>query len=188
MAEHVLVIGGTGMLKDACLELAARGYVVSVVGRDTGRLEAMMMDASAAGNMLSPLEVDYFRTDAFTQAVRHAVELFGPIDAVVAWVRSDAREVLPATMREVSAAGRSWRLFEVLGTASKDAETPRSQPDLSPAGGLCAYREIVLGFVPQPGGARWLETSEICEGVLDAVTSDRSTVVGTVEPSEARPR
>ncbi|MBI2943010.1 MAG: SDR family NAD(P)-dependent oxidoreductase [Candidatus Wallbacteria bacterium] len=187
MAEHVLVIGGTGMLKDACLALAATGRVVSVVGRDPDRLEAMMMDASAAGNMLSPLQVDYTSTEEFTRAIRTAIERFGPVDTVLAWVRSWASEVLPALAREVSEAGRPWRLFHVRASASGELPAGGSPPDAVLAGGLCAYREIRLGFVREPGGSRWLTDEEICAGVSSAVEGDVSFVVGVLEPWEERP-
>ena len=45
------------------------------------------------------------------------------------------------------------------------------------------YRQVILGFVVEPGGSRWLTHQEISTGVMAAVRRDAPYyVVGTVEP------
>ncbi|NLG69565.1 MAG: hypothetical protein GX496_08420 [Firmicutes bacterium] len=50
------------------------------------------------------------------------------------------------------------------------------------------YREVILGFVVEPSGSRWLTHDGISPGVLEAIDRDAPRwIVGTVEPWSARP-
>ena len=47
----------------------------------------------------------------------------------------------------------------------------------------CAYRQIVLGFVLEGEGARWLTHDEISEGVLKAIDEDAGlSTIGVTRP------
>jgi hypothetical protein len=43
-------------------------------------------------------------------------------------------------------------------------------------------QDVVLGWVDEPGGRRWLTDEEICAGVLEALERPerRAAVVGTI--------
>lgn len=50
------------------------------------------------------------------------------------------------------------------------------------------FQAVVLGFVVESGGSRWLTDVEISSGVFAAIESSMPlSIVGTVEPWTARP-
>ncbi len=169
------------------MTLASQGYVVGVLGRDPSRLETMMMEASAAGGILYPLEIDYYDEEGLSEAVDGAAQRFGPIDILVAWMRDDAGDSLHRLIDDICDAGRPWKLFHVKGSAAAAPDGDRRNPDLSQAKELCQYREVLLGFQIENGTSRWLADDEICAGVVTAIEEDSPKVVGTVEPWDSRP-
>ena len=182
---HDLVVGGSGMLAGLCTALAEAGRVVSVIGRDPGRLEKL---AQLPG--LYPVAVDYRDPDALDLALRGTVEARGPIERAVCWIHlSTAPEAAALIAR------RTGRLFcHVLGSAAGDPARPGFVASwrnrvLQARPGL-AYRTVILGFVPRVGGgsSRWLSHDEISGGVLGALaTAGSVTIVGSVHPWSARP-
>lgn len=179
-ASHALVVGGTGMLRDVSLELVRRGFEVSVVERRTERLARLRQEA---GPRLHPVPVDYRDTGALSEALERQVAQLGPIVLAVVWVHSVAPEAPYVIARYVQG-----RYFHVLGSATADP----SRPDPGRSRRFAAlphlrYREVILGFVVEPGGSRWLTHDEISRGVLEAIDRDAPRgIVGTVEPWSAR--
>ena len=177
-APHILVVGGTGML---------RGLVEALAG-DGGRLSLVSRQASAfACAGVSGFDADYYDEAAFVSALDAA----GPSDLAVAWFHS---EKIPAARRlaeRVGGVGAPGRLFQVLGSATGDPAHPdRLATAAAVAEGLpnCRVRQVVLGFRVSSGRSRWLTNEEISAGVLEAVRTDRTySVVGQVEPRSARP-
>jgi hypothetical protein len=52
----------------------------------------------------------------------------------------------------------------------------------------CLYRSILLGFVLEADGSRWLSNKEIGEGVIKSIEEDiKDMVIGIMEPWEKRP-
>src|SRR5690606_4543804 len=107
-------------------------------------------------------------------------------DLAVAWFHT-----LKIAAPRLLAENVTGRLFQVLGSAVADPAHPdRLARAASVAEGLhdCRLRQVVLGFKDEAGRSRWLTNSEISEGVLDAVRTDRAlTFIGQVEPWSARP-
>jgi len=64
--EHALVIGGSGMLAEACLWLAGRGFRVTVIGRNRDKLNRL----ATRDNRIVPLSADYYRENNFRAALR----------------------------------------------------------------------------------------------------------------------
>jgi hypothetical protein len=176
---HALVVGGTGMLREAVLALAGT-HEVTVVARGAAPLESLR----AASASVHPVRADYGECGAFERALDGAVAARGPFALAVAWIHSDAPGAPLTAARRVRG-----RFFHVLGSAAADPARPepsrRSRFEALP--GL-SYHEVILGFVVEGGRSRWLTDAEISRGVLDAVAAGRPrTVVGVVEPWSARP-
>lgn len=174
MANHALVVGGTGMLRAVVLALA-RDREVTLVARRPGVVAAASIHPAAA---------DYGDPDAFAAALDGAVAARGPFDLAVAWIHSSAPDAPLAAARRVRG-----RFLHVLGSAAADPSRPdpgrRAAFEALP--GL-SYREVILGFVREGDRSRWLTDAEIAAGVLGAIAADRPrTVVGVVEPWSARP-
>ena len=178
---HALVVGGTGMLRDVSLELVRRGYEVSVIARSPQRLARLQQEA---GLRFHAVQVDYRDTGALIEALERQVAQLGPIVLAVVWVHSVASEAPYVIARHVQG-----RYFHVLGSAVADPSRP--DPDRSRRFAALPhlhYREVILGFVLEPGGSRWLTHDEISRGVLEAIDRDAPRwIVGTVEPWSARP-
>ncbi|EJY55896.1 hypothetical protein URH17368_1284 [Alicyclobacillus hesperidum URH17-3-68] len=101
----------------------------------------------------------------------------------VFWIHTDAEEAFGIIAGEISNhVGIPWRLFHVRGSAAYlHPEPPKVPPN-------CMYRQVVLGFVAEETGSRWLTHAEITGGLVEAIRSDcERLVVGTLEPWEKRP-
>jgi len=176
---HALVVGGTGMLRGAVLGLA-RDVDVTVVARGARRLDALRT-ASAA---VHPVRADWRDAAAFAAALDGAVSARGPFSLAVAWIHSDAPDAPLEAARRVRGP-----FFHVLGSAAADpsAPDPGRRALFEGIPGL-TYHEVILGFVVEGSGSRWLTDAEITRGVLESVAAARPRfVVGTVEPWSARP-
>ncbi|MHC4821539.1 MAG: Rossmann-fold NAD(P)-binding domain-containing protein [Planctomycetota bacterium] len=175
--DHALVIGGSGMLAGVTRALGERGPV-TVVARELGALERLRTAT------VTPLPMDYTDGDQLHGGLRSAVARHGPVDLCVAWIHSTAPEAPLDVARYVQG-----RYFHVLGSASADptSNVTGSRAAFEALGGV-DYHEVILGFVRESGGSRWLTNEEICAGVLEAVDAPAARrVVGTVEPWAERP-
>ena len=186
---HALVVGGTGMLRGASLGLAARGYTVSVVARRQSRLDALVQEAAGLKGTIHPIALDYRDTGALKAALVKARTRFGPIELAVVWIHSIAPAAPLAVAHHVGSPQRPGRFFHVLGSAAADPSRPDPQRRAVFASvANIRYREVILGFVREGRGSRWLTHDEISAGVLAAVEADRPRfIVGTVEPWDLRP-
>lgn len=187
---HALVVGGTGMLRGVVLELAARGYAVSVVARNETRLKDLAREAAAAGGgPVHPIAVDYHRTTELDQGLMCACHRLGPCVLAVVWIHRTAPEAPLVVARHVGSPARPGRFYHVLGSAAADP----SRPDPRRKAAFAAfpnlvYHEVILGFVREGGRSRWLTHGEIVAGVVAAFDAGRPRfIVGTVEPWELRP-
>ena len=182
MAEHDLVVGGSGMLAGLVEALAWEGRQVSVVARGRERL-AHLADRNPN---IHPLQLDYYDEAGFDAGLAAAARAHGPFKRCVAWMHDDSQARAMRIARQVSDV-----YCEVLGSASADPARPEYlaqwQAGFEPleAPKLCL---AVLGFVTEDGHSRWLTNAEISAGALRALESaEPVTIVGTVTPWSARP-
>jgi hypothetical protein len=179
MAEHDLVIGGSGMLAGLVEEIARSGRQVSVVARGAARLQRL----AARHPDIHPLPLDYFVEESFDVGLARAAQQRGPFSRCVAWMHDDSKERARKIARQVSAV-----YCEVLGSASADPARPGRLAEWQTLIPLPKLRLAVLGFMVEKGQSRWLTDAEISDGVGRALASDDPvTIVGTVTPWEARP-
>ncbi|MFB5084679.1 short-chain dehydrogenase [Symbiobacterium thermophilum] len=177
---HALVVGGTGMLREATLALTRSFTTVSVVAR-----RADAMPGRPAG--INPVPVDYHDTGALAQALRRAIGEHGPVRLAVCWIHSTAPEALGVVAAEIGRGGEPCRLFHVRGSAAADP-TRLPRPALEALPPNVAYRQVILGFQIEGERSRWLTHGEISQGVLQAIADDAEYhVVGVVRPWERRP-
>jgi hypothetical protein len=183
--KHVLVVGGTGMLRAASLGLAVRAEYVSVLARDEGRLAELADAATHLPGTLMPWSADYRNDADLATTVTSAVEAFGPVDAVVAWIHSDAPNAPVLVARIVGSAGRSFRWFDVVGSGGPDAATRAdARREALLAATKLSFHRVVLGGAREGSGLRWLTHDEISRGVLDAFDAARpEALVGEIGDS-----
>ena len=177
------------MLRGATLGLVERGYAVSVVARDARQLAKLRDDAEARGGVVRPVCVDYGDAAAFEFELVESIRHLGPHSLAVVWTHASAPDAPFAVARRLAATGARTDYFHVLGSASADPSRPDDRrSEFFAAFHGVAYHEVVLGFVVEPGGSRWLTDGEISAGVLRAVAARAPrTIVGVVEPWSSRP-
>jgi hypothetical protein len=180
--NHVLVVGGTGMLRAATLGLALRAEYVSVVARGEARLAELAEEAARLPGVVMPWSADYRNDPSLATTVTSAQEAFGPVDTVVAWIHADAGNAPVLVARLVGANGRPFRWFDVVGSGDGDSRSRADarRDDLAAVTKL-TYHRVVLGRVREDDGFRWLTHEEISRGVLDAIDAARpESIVGEI--------
>ncbi len=192
-ARHALVVGGTGMLRGVCLHLASRGAAVSVIARDRQRLDRIGEETGGAARGIA---LDYRGSAGLRLGIEQAIRAHGSIDLAVCWIHSTAPHAPMVVARAVASIAQPCRFFHILGGAAAERHSnilenvgmSREQPLQPDSVEGVLYRRIILGFVVEPAGSRWLSNNEIAGGVIDAFESDREqTIIGVVEPWSARP-
>ena len=193
--DHTLVVGGTGMLREATLWLAKQTDVVSVIARNQKLLKEIADEASHAkgARIVHPLAIDYTDDQTLHDVVFDALNRYGAIESVVSWIHSSApkahRVIADLLNQACASAEKKCRWFDVLGSAAADpARGKEDRVDEFAQWEEIAYHEIVLGFMREGNHSRWLSHSEISAGVIKAVREERKTyVVGQVCPWSLRP-
>ena len=187
--NHLLVIGGTGMLSQAALTLAEHSDAISIVARTRKSLDSLGSRLLDSPVVYNPIQIDYQSTALLEKALQAAIESYGPIDLVVAWIHSNAPDV-PLIVASIAAEkSLAVDFFHVLGSSSADPQSVPNPIELRlreiPA---LIYHKVILGFVIEGGDSRWLTNQEISRGVIDAVSANAPEhVVGVIRPLSMRP-
>jgi hypothetical protein len=187
--EHILVVGGTGMLRGIVKHYVAEGHIVSVVSRTETDLNKMNEAYRDLPGEVHGLTTNYKDTVPFHSIVVDAMKKYGPISKAIAWIHSDADQApydLGYLLNEKSI-GCSY--IRVLGSSVEDPSLITSDRSFFQLN--CpniAYKEVVLGFIIENHHSRWLTHSEICNGILRADVSKKDRrIVGTVRPWSLKP-
>lgn len=170
------------MLRGVVLRLARRGSPVTVIARDVMKLNGLEREAPG---LVHGVSADYRYTDLLIHRIATAIEERGDIDLAILWIHDDAPQALDAIARTLLNRNRNVRLLHVRGSAAAKPDRVDAIENLPRS---IAYREVILGFIREHGGSRWLSHAEICDGVLSAIETDMSrSIVGVVTPWGARP-
>lgn len=180
---HVLVVGGTGMLKDVSLFLAQHENTVSVVARNQERLDTLTEEAKELKGRINPLRIDYRNINDFQSKIETSIKKYGPIILVVNWMESSALESSDLIAELLNVTSPICRYFQVLSTSGEQLAEERYF--VNPYGDLARilYRTVTLGYKVEDGGlSRLLNPQEVCDGVIDAIRNDRrNAVVGSTK-------
>lgn len=180
-----LLIGTTGMLRAAAVHAVARSKRAVLVSRHA--------DEFSFGNdlldvKLSPVAVSYDDEAKFLDAIA----LRAPYDLALTWIHPQA-DILRAALDGTIA--RGGRLVEVLGSRSillgknGEASIAERRAQALALQTNVAYAQVLLGFVLEGAGARWLTHDEISAAAIAQMERPRARLVaGTLEPWERRPR
>ena len=186
---HVLVVGGTGILKDVSMFLAQHDNTVSVIARDAERLTTLVKEAGDLVGQINPVNVDYNRTNDLSDALYEAIESYGPIILVVNWMKTYAVEGAETLSQIINNTSPICRYFQVLSTQNAD-HYPNEHFFMNPFGEThrILHRTIMLGGqLDNKGQHRELTNGEICHGIVDAIRNDRrNAVIGISEPVGGR--
>lgn len=194
--NHLLIIGGSGMLRGVAIEFVRRGWAVSVVGRRLRPLEEIVHAAAQLPGEIHSLSLDYTQTDTFIQRLRAHFVNVGVPSVTVAWIHSTAPDTPRILMNELAHAATEKRIdfIHVLSRLRlndpRDLSAPVPHADESELQNISHinYRKAILGWVVEPHGSRWLTDDEIAHGVIQAIDSgDAITAIGRIEPIDTNP-
>ena len=179
MYAHTVIIGGTGMLFAASVQLAAQSHRFTSAARthaSLARLDVLLPKGCGPHHML-PL--DWSEPEAFVAGIPNHIEATEEPDLVVAWVHDEQLGI-----RVGSVLGRgNVQFFHVIGSAAANpgqiAAHVQAEANLP---SNVAYHQVILGAAAQGNHARWLTNAEIASGVLKAVQAQQLRfVVGTLK-------
>lgn len=171
--SHALVIGGTGMLREISLSLATQYETVSVIARNSNRLNDLWEEALQQGLRINPLQLDYKETDHLAQCLQEMQQEFGPADLVVAWVKRHAEASNAIIAKHLSRQGNTVDYYDVMGSLHYkdffiDEDYRLSQFNSYPT---IRYHRVKLGqqYDAAESEVRWLTNEEITAGVMQAI-------------------
>ncbi|MDW0112008.1 Rossmann-fold NAD(P)-binding domain-containing protein [Sporosarcina saromensis] len=174
--QHVLVIGGTGMLAGVSRYLAKEGCIVSVIGRTILKLDQLIEDCPP--HSIYPIQADYNTNEIFTKVI-DAIKNRGPFSVIVSWTPN--YQTLERIC-ELNEQENTFRLIHVKGSRRYfDDEEIRIPLN-------CNYEKVFLGFVMEAGNTRWLTHEEIADGVIQQMLAPiEDRIVGQLHPYSQRP-
>ncbi|SEN57254.1 hypothetical protein [Lihuaxuella thermophila] len=188
-SDHVLVVGGTGMLQGVVQYFAGVGSTVSVVARNVSKLNMLAEKVRDLSGNIHKVAVDYRDTNKFIDVIHHSVVLHGAISKAVVWIHSTAPDAPYALARLLNASSPRCKYFRVLGSAAAHPEKSFDDRDFFKNNySNLSYHEIILGFVVEQNRSRWLSREEICTGILNVIHQPlERAIIGTVSPWSLRP-
>ncbi|WP_417599225.1 hypothetical protein [Pararhodobacter oceanensis] len=157
----VLVVGGTGMLRETTCAIAERASALTLIARSP---EALAADLSATCPT-TPMALDLTAEDA----VARIAQTEGGFDTAILWLHDDAVSLSRPLENLLRPEGR---LLRVMGSLAMDpavraTRAPDPRPDIT-------RQLVILGWHPDaaaPEGQRWLSHAEINAGVLAALNA-----------------
>ncbi|KGX84451.1 Rossmann-fold NAD(P)-binding domain-containing protein [Pontibacillus marinus] len=174
MSKHILIIGGSGMLKELALTLNKEGNEVTVVARNKSKLKSLH-DQAPQPELLNTYSSDYTVEDTFIEDILHILKQ-KPVSKVVAWFHKEGYATLQKMCDEVGQKQENWELVHVKGSR---AARP-SENFIPSTNNTCSYQEVILGYVRAE--QRWLTHHEISRGVYNAMKQNHQTyIVGQVD-------
>ena len=187
--SHALVIGGTGMLRSAVAELLNTFDKVSVAARSKNGFEKLKKLAKKESSKLNFIQIDYNNYGELTKSLIKAISDHGEISLAILWIHSLAKLAPVITAKVINETSPQCNFFEVLGSAFSDpAGVAQSREDEFSEFSNINYHKVILGFIIEPVGSRWLLNKEISAGVMTAVRNDiKDHIVGVSRPWEMRP-
>jgi len=180
--QHILVVGGTGMLADASVALAADCQQLTLIAHTEESLSQLTARIASSGINVHQLAYDWARREEFIASIRAHLTRVGFPSLVLAWLHDDSLglEVVAAA----TTPGIACDFYHVRGSRTKSAM--RDAGSLLEAQSLpdgVSYNQIILGYKISSGRSRWLTNTEISAGVLAALGKRRPvSVVGFASP------
>jgi hypothetical protein len=178
---HTLIIGGTGMLRQASIALAARSQRLTSVARTQRSLAALDAVLPAGSGQHDVLPLDWSAPDNFLDEIERHLAQTGPPDLVLAWIHQDHLALRLAD--RLSRSGHPLHFYHVIGSSGPDP-SQIAQALLARIEEIhhLHYHQVILGAVKTNWGTRWLTNQEISAGVLEAIEQQQPQfVVGTLD-------
>lgn len=175
MLKHILIIGGTGMLKGVVLKQFDDFDIVSVLSRNEENFQKLKQDAGKHGSKLNWINCDYGNYQELGSQLIKAIGELNEISRVVSWVHSTAPLAPVIAAKIINHQRTKCNYFDIINSDGESRET-----SFAPFENI-TYHAIKLGYVKEGDANRWLNDAEISEGVLNAVKSgEKEFIIGTI--------
>ena len=188
---HTLVIGGSGMLADVCLQLSAQGEVVHVLARTEQKLQNLVKQSQNHPGKIVPIQQDYRDLLGLKEQIEEAIKQFGSFHQVLMWIHSTAPKAPETALSALQAFTKEdvpLKCVRIHGSAWKNPARQQKEDPILEMFPSVRHCSVILGFVVDSDGSRWLTDQEISQGVISALDSEeKEYVVGVVEPWSMRP-
>jgi hypothetical protein len=165
---RALIVGGTGMLAAASGYVAARSAHTTLVSRAPSKTAELLGTDAVA--------LDWADRDAALATVAALPEA----DFLLSWLHDGGTWLARPLEDRLISGGRSIRVH---GSNSRDPAV-RARRDPDPRRDV-RRQTVILGWVAEPGGVRWLAHDEICAAVIRAIETpaEETVVAGTLDGS-----
>lgn len=173
---RIIIIGGTGMLEKASRDIAKEEHELILISRNPNKL-ARELDAKS-------LVLDWMRKSD-VQACIGRLQSEPKAEILITWIHNIGLWCLPLFENLLIPGGRSLRIH---GSAAGDpAEGIKTDP--APLRDDIVRQHVVLGWVQETDGRRWLTNDEISEGVFKAFKSSdsRAMIIGQIQDTRTNP-
>lgn len=169
------------MLKDASVALASKTTILSSVARTKSSLNALDAHLKDFAGTHHLLQLNWANRSDFLDSLSTHINNIGIPSLVVAWLHNDDLGLDVA--RLCTSQNKHCDFFQVRGSMAADSHADATQfaAQFDSLQGV-TFHQVILGFVRTTSGSRWLQNSEISEGVLRATKKgDRLSIVGVVD-------
>ncbi len=184
--NHLLIVGGTGMLKETTAHFIEQGDIVSIMGRNEDRLERFKKEYPTKRGRIWPIVQDYRDSEAALKKIQQAARMFMRIDVAILWIHDTGQKFSERVKRFLFLHNPSIKVYPLWGSSSIHP-LELSKPDWRKKYPE-QFREVFLGYHKNGAGSRWLTNHEISEGTIKAVEQDRQRyIIGALEPWKNRP-
>lgn len=179
MADHALLIGMSGMLAPVARQIVGESQHATLCARGAS---TFTFGESFLDDKIMKLPIDYTDETHFLDTLR----IRGPVDLAVTWLHPEAHSLRDGIADCVIPGGK---IIEIMGSASgKPGGLADQRVEAMKSHTGKTYRQVILGFVVENAGSRWLTHEEICEATLRAYRGfETRTVAGTLEPWDKKP-
>ena len=165
---RALIIGGTGMLREASFAIRNHYDHMTVAARRPEELATALKAES--------LPIDW-RNQPETE-LKLGKLVPSSLDLLVSWLHDDGLWCITPLESLLRPGGRSIRVHSsAVGDPAHGVKTdPPPRADIM-------RQDVVLGWIKEKNGRRWLTNSEISQGVINAFENpaQRSHIVGQVQ-------
>jgi NAD(P)-dependent dehydrogenase (short-subunit alcohol dehydrogenase family) len=169
--EHVLIIGGSGLLREVSKDFAEQGKVVSVVARDKAKIVEMVAETQKAPGLINPIAIDYTDVPALQAKLVEAAAHLGPPVITVAWVNPEAFMARQSIAGFLNDRASGSRMYDLLCGQSGSAGL------LSAHSFKIMYHRIIIGSISETDDSRRPNKEEIRNGIFNAISQNKQEFV-----------
>lgn len=175
MLKHVLIIGGTGMLKGVVISLLDEYDIVSVLSRNDEKFNNLKEEADKGSKKLNWIKCDYTDYQELTSQLIKAIGELNEISLVISWIHSTAALAPAIAAKIINHQRTKCDYYDIISSTGVSRE-----PSFTPFENI-TYHKIQLGYVNDGDANRWLSDDEICSGVIEAVKSgEKDSAIGEI--------